>query len=142
MANTRFALTFVLAANLCAACSGSPGGNGSQQNSQLIPACTWPAAADTLNVAFGTGCSPKSMFDICQVPNGSIVHADGSITTPDGGIVSCSDYCLPTEYALNCYGAATGTVPTPDLSLNCRAIAIPTPSNALFYCCPCAQQGG
>jgi len=78
------------------------------------------------------------MFDICEVPSGSLLDADGSITTPDGGVVRCSDYCSPTQYALTCYGPEPGAISSPAPSLGCTVIPIPTPSGELFYCCPCS----
>jgi hypothetical protein len=141
MTNSRIVLVGLGAAGLFASCSGSAPDNGAREHDMMIPACTWPAAADTFNADAGEGCSPKSMFQICQVPSGSTVHADGSITTPDGGTVVCQDACSPTEYSLAC-SSAPGTgdrIPTPESSLGCNVIPIPTPSNRLFYCCPCAR---
>jgi hypothetical protein len=109
-------------------CSGE---RGVTLEARLIPACTWPAAA------IDTGCTPRSMFDICEVPSGSTVQADGSVLTPGGGVVSCADACSPSEYSLTCTGARDQPIPQPASSLNCKAIPIPTPSNELFYCCPC-----
>ena len=88
------------------------------------------------------------MFEICQVPSGSMLIARAqddlaSIETPDGEVVSCSDYCSATQYALSCHAAASSdsipTIPSPAPSLNCTVIPIPTPSTSLFYCCPCGQ---
>lgn len=114
----------------------------------LIPACRWPAEADARDPAASTGCEPNSMFQICGVPSGSFVHADGTITTPDGTSVTCDDPCRPTEYAMFCRGAITGTdppvlspVPTPAPSLGCRVLPLPTPANLLVYCCACAPGG-
>jgi hypothetical protein len=104
-----------------------------------IPACAWPAAADTFAASSNTGCYPRSMFQVCEVPEGSVVYADGTITTPAGATVACEDACSPSEYSLSCYGPPDGQLPAPVPSLGCRAIPIPTPPNALFYCCPCTQ---
>src|ERR1700674_2527254 len=89
MTNSRIILVGPGAAGLFASCFGSAPDNGAREHDMMIPACAWPAAADTFNADTGEGCSPKSMFQICQVPSGSTVHADGSITTPDGGTVVC-----------------------------------------------------
>jgi len=146
MANPRFALACLLAAGVGPACSGSSSGSG-ESFPELIAACSWPSAADTFNTNTGTGCSPRTMFEICQVPGGSVVTAAPqgdlvSIETPDGGVVSCSDYCSAAQYALSCHGAASPdsipTIPSPAPALNCNVVPIPTPSTLLVYCCPCA----
>jgi len=88
-------------------------------------ACTWPAAADTATDGGSSGyagCLPSAPAQICQQA------ADGS--------ESCKPLCGASDYELSCRGA--GSVPAPDPSLGCTIIPIPTPSNALFYCCPCA----
>jgi len=139
MVDPRFALFCLLAASLCAACSGSPNGNGAQAGGELIPACAWPAVADTFDAVSGTGCSPRSMLEICEVPGGSLVRADGSIAIPDGGVVSCNDHCPATQYALSCYGTGPDKIPSPPSQLGCSVIPIPTPSTALFYCCRCSR---
>jgi hypothetical protein len=43
------------------------------------------------------------------------------------------------EYALTCTGdrMMPSSIPSPDTSLDCTVIPVPTPSNVLFYCCPC-----
>jgi hypothetical protein len=127
-------------AALVVAC-GSGGSEPTGDGDLLIPACAWPAAADTYSEESGTGCLPRSMFEICHVPSGSVVHADGSITTPTGETVTCVDECSPTEYALGCSGPLSagipGPIPDPDPSLRCRVIPVPTPPTELFYCCPC-----
>jgi hypothetical protein len=78
------------------------------------------------------------MFDICEVPSGTTILADGGANGPE----TCTDACSPTEYALTCRGTQSmeeiGNIPDPDPSLKCAVIPIPTPSNELFYCCPCA----
>jgi hypothetical protein len=117
---------------LLAGCSGS-GVETQTTEGNLIAACNWPAAASTFDADAGEGCTPRSMFDICQVPDGSTILADGGVLTPDGGVVVCDDACTPSEYSLTCENA------TPDSSLGCAAIPIPTPSALLFFCCPCSQ---
>jgi hypothetical protein len=134
MGISRLVLVVVVAGHFAACSTDSASGT---VEGELISACSWPSAADTFDA--GEGCLPKSMFDICQVPSGSIILADGGILTPDGGTAVCSDYCSPSEYALTCSstGGPQTPIPSPDSSLDCTVIPIPTPSNALFWCCPC-----
>ncbi len=52
------------------------------------------------------------------------------------GDVGAPDSAGPPS--ITCRASATfGSIPEPDSSLNCSVIPIPTPSNELFYCCPC-----
>ena len=108
-----------------------------------MTSCPWPASADTLGDASAGGCKPRPAFDICTVPNGSLVDVDGDIFGPNGQPVigACQDACTSSEYALDCIGASppAGGIPDPDPALGCKVIPIPTPSNALFYCCPCTN---
>lgn len=82
----------------------------------VIAACVVPPAADTFDDASARGCWP---------------HADFTINGAD----ACRSY----EYALTCEFDAgeIGTLPAP--SLGCTVIPVPTPPNALFYCCLCAS---
>jgi len=130
-----------LAALFALACGSESGTNESDRGAIVIPACNWPASANTLTAESETGCLPRSMFQICGVPSGSVVHADGSITTPEGETVACTNACSPTEYSLECRGTgSTGAaVPAPDPALSCRAIPVPTPPNLVFHCCPCHE---
>jgi len=116
-----------------AAC-GSDGSN----SDRVLTAAEWPAAADTYGAEAGIGCLPRSMLQVCEVPEGSVLHADGSITTPAGQNVRCDPACRFSEYSLNCHGGPdpAAEIPVPADSLGCRAVPIPTPSNVLFYCCP------
>lgn len=134
MLDFRLIVVGVSAASLVASCSASVPGGGLTEGAT---ACTWPTAADTFDADAGEGCSPHPTFDICEVPSGSNVHADGGITLPDGSTAPlagfCKDWCLPTEYALTCKSTA------PDPSLACDVIPIPTPVNTSVWCCPCAR---
>ena len=112
----------------------------------LIPECAWPGTADTFDPAAGTGCIPRSMLQICEVPSGSVIDpATGAITTPAGQTVMCDAACSPAEYAVECRGplpadapgSTTASVPEPDAALGCRVVPIPTPPNVSFNCCPC-----
>lgn len=107
----------------------------------MVPACHWPASADTFSEASNTGCTPRSFFQICEVPSGSALHPDGSVTTPPGATAACVNECSPTEFALECLGPAggAGTIPSPAADLHCRAVPIPTAPNSLRYCCQCSE---
>jgi hypothetical protein len=104
-------------------------------------ACAWPASVTQVGDASIAGCWAQATFNICEVPNGGTVNAqDGTITSPDGKPVTnaCHDACSASEYALTCTGEVQSyPIPSPESSLGCRAIPVPTPSNRLFYCCPC-----
>jgi hypothetical protein len=121
-----------------AACSS----NDASTQGNLDSSCVWPASAVTSDGG-GSGCTASAEFNICEVPSGSTILADGGILTPDGGAVDCTDECSPSDYALRCYGGVdnsgnpTQSMP-PDPSLGCKAIPIPTPLGASFYCCPCS----
>ena len=105
-------------------------------------ACRWLASVASSGDASRVGCWAKPTFDICTVPNGGSVNAqDGTIRGPDGQLVTgtCHDACSVSEYALTCTGDTMmpSSIPSPDTTLGCTAIPGPTPSNVLFYCCPC-----
>jgi hypothetical protein len=104
--------------------------------------CAWPASVTSSGDASTVGCWAQASFNICEVPNGGSVNAqDGTIRGPDGQVVTdaCKDACSVSEYALTCTGDTImpSSIPSPDTSLGCTVIPVPTPSNALFYCCPC-----
>jgi hypothetical protein len=123
---------------LGAACASNPGSYGSEHSTssaaQAIPACTVPAAANTFSATSSAGCQPQTVFQICEVPSGSTYEPDGSISTPNGAAVMCSDPCSATEYSLACTGNAVA-----DSSLGCKVIPLPTPEGATNFCCPCGQ---
>jgi len=120
--------------------SGNSGSGSQQEQPVTIPACSWPSGADTFNEASDEGCAPQSIFQICEVPNGSTIYPDGAVATPDGAMAQCSDACSDTDYVLSCRGSVEGgAAPAPDSSLGCHVIASPTPSNTAKYCCPCSQ---
>ena len=104
--------------------------------------CVWPASFTSSGDASSVGCWAKPTHNICKVPNGGSYNAqDGTIRGPDGQVVTdaCQDACSASEYALTCMGDVMmpASMPSPDTSLGCTAIPVPTPSNVLFYCCPC-----
>src|SRR5450432_1384587 len=69
----------------------------------------WPADANTYDAGSG-GCSPKQRFDVCEVPSGTTVLADGGVDGPE----TCTDECSVEEFALIC-SAAPGSddIPAP-----------------------------
>jgi hypothetical protein len=105
-------------------------------------ACKWPDGFTSSGDASSVGCWASPSHNICRVPNGGSFNAqDGTIRGPDGQVVTdaCQDLCLASEYALTCTGDGMmpASIPSPDSSLGCTVIPVPTPSNVLFYCCPC-----
>ena len=122
-----------VAACSCVACSSSSSAGGATSTSKVIPACTVPAGADTAPEAGATGCTARTIFQICEVPSGSTVEADGAVSTPDGAPASCKDACSNTEYALTCANASAAD------SLGCRVLPLPTPAGVTEYCCPCGS---
>jgi hypothetical protein len=105
-------------------------------------ACGWPASVTSSGDASSAGCWAKPTHNICKVPNGGSFNAqDGTIRGPDGQVVTdaCEDACSASEYALTCTGDTMmpSSIPSPDTSLGCTVIPVPTPSNVAFYCRPC-----
>jgi hypothetical protein len=86
----------------------------------------------------GDGGTPKqdagdASSATCHWPAAADTFA-GSDAGPTGCQPSTgSDLCSASQYMESCYGASM-----PDASLSCTVVPIPTPSNVLFYCCPCA----
>ena len=79
---------------------------------------------------------------VCLYPAG----ADTSIEAGNGSFVGCRpgstpDMCDSSSYTMTCQasGLTPVSIPQPASALNCKVLAIPTPSNTLFYCCPCAS---
>lgn len=131
----------LVGATILAGCSS----NESMTQADLEGLCPWPAAANSYDAGVG-GCVPRPKFDICEVPNGGTVLADGGILGPDGSVVlgACKDACSPTEYALDCFASGPDDAGqffggTPDSSLACIGIPVPTPIGVSFYCCPCGS---
>jgi hypothetical protein len=139
---TRSSILVVVA--LAAGCGGiaSSGGTSSGTGGQAssapgeddaaaadAAACVYPAGADTFVAASSSGCTPSAAHQICQVSNGATILPDGAVS---GGTETCKSLCPAAQYELTCQGAAD-----PAASLACNVIPIPTPSDILFYCCPC-----
>ena len=128
---------------LLAACSSSSAGDASHsgvdestvQGAQA--ACTYPAGTQADDGGAAIGCFAGPSGKLCEVSNGATVEPDGSVS---GGTESCTLVCPGSQYEMNCRGDITepGSIPAPASALGCTVIPEPTPSNALFYCCPCA----
>jgi hypothetical protein len=116
--------------------AGASGGGGSSSGPS---ACIYPPAASTYDDASAAGCTPQPAASICQVSNGATVLPDGGVLN---GTETCSSMCAPSHYELVCSGGGVQhpvNIPDPDPSLGCTVIPIPTPSDVLFYCCPCGS---
>ena len=137
--NRRFVLhlcvmrAFVLLPFLIAACSGATAPGTSEADGGT---CNYPASVVVDTNPSGSGCFASPPGQICQVSNGATINlTDGGATE---GTQSCSSLCGRSRYEMTCRGTAPiGTIPSIDPSLDCQVIPIPTPSNTLFYCCPC-----
>lgn len=130
-------LALVVLVLLGAAC-----GSGASPGTISAAVCDWPAAANTFDAATSVGCEPEPAFRICEVPSGAIPNPDGTYTPP----ATCTDPCAPGGYALRCTtpmseGVLSTPMPTPEPSLRCEVLPLPTPPNQTFYCCACAPGG-
>jgi hypothetical protein len=128
------AVSVLLALRGVCACNGSASdaggdaadsGNGGEGND-----CRYPPGSDTSSAAGDAGfvgCRPGPAMTLCEQSS--------------SGPTSCHSLCGASEYTLTCNsgGIEITPIPEPDSSLNCSVIPIPTPTNMLFYCCPCAQ---
>jgi hypothetical protein len=134
-------ILYALIAAALVACSGGHSETQGQATSAQVSgdggSCSAPSAATTYSDASASGCYQRSRLMVCPVPNGSVVELNGSVETPDGAVVTCTDTCSQTEYTLNCSGP-TQADQQPDPSLNCQVITLPTPQGQLNYCCPCS----
>jgi hypothetical protein len=103
---------------LSVGCGGDPLSTGSQVGSL---SCQSPAGVSEAPDAAVAGCF-RSSFQICSTST------------------SCKPACAASDYSMTCSGAgAFGSIPEPDATLGCTVIPVPTPSDVLFYCCPCAN---
>jgi uncharacterized protein YceK len=149
----RWCVVFALAVGGCSSASSSTGpstgapktidpgtadqGTADHGTDASTETCHYPANVEAASDAAGAGCLASPPHSICQVSNGATIEADGSVS---GGTESCQPLCPASNYELTCTGAPImGSIPDPDPSLKCQVIPIPTPSNVLFYCCPCAE---
>jgi hypothetical protein len=115
---------------------GCGGNEVAQQSSVQEAACRYPANADTDDGSM-SGCHAGPPGQLCLVSNGATVNLDGGVS---GGTESCKSLCGAAQYELSCTSTGiSGPIPDPATSLGCVIIPGPTPSDALFYCCPCAH---
>jgi hypothetical protein len=119
-------------------CSGSNAAGGATPSQSQPVVCAYPDSVQTDAGDSADGCFAGPPGKICQVSNGATVLPDGGVS---GGSETCTPLCAGSQYELSCRSQqlTNSQIPSPDPTLNCQAIAIPTPSNALFWCCPCAQ---
>jgi hypothetical protein len=114
-----FAVSLALSFSL-AGCGGDHPSAVSGASDQLT--CQSPAGVSVAPDAAVAGCfRTASAFQICDP-------------------TTCKDACGPSDFSMTCIGPTLmGPIPEPDAALGCTVIPIPTPSDALFYCCPCAK---
>jgi hypothetical protein len=101
------------------------GGVGNAEGGQGGGTCQYPPNVQVESDGLGVGgCFAEPPVQLCQA----------------GG---CSSMCPGSQYELYCRSqeAVGSSIPQPDSTLGCQIIVIPTPSNALFYCCPCVGTG-
>jgi hypothetical protein len=126
----------IFAFALLVACSGKVLSDGSASNQQAeaeeAGACHYPANVDVSSEPSGSGCFAGPAKQICEVSNGATVLPNGGVS---GGTESCRSLCGPSEYEMTCMGSAS----SPDPSLGCQVIPIPTATCCLYYCCPRAE---
>jgi hypothetical protein len=102
---------------LSVACGGDQLGSGSKVSSLT---CQSPPGVSAASDAAAAGCF-RTAFQVCDT-------------------VSCQSACSASDYSLTCTGTkAFGPIPEPDATLGCTVLPIPTPSDLLIYCCPCAS---
>jgi hypothetical protein len=110
------------------------------------PCVGLPDAAVFDSAGMGKDVGPESISAdagrVCLYPAG----ADTSVEVGNGSFVGCrpgltQDLCDPSSYQMTCQasGLTPASIPQPASTLNCKAVPVPTPSNTLFYCCPCAD---
>jgi hypothetical protein len=96
-----------------------------------MPACGGDAGSRPTS-----GASPSP---VCQARPDTT--SSGCFATPSSMICSptgCQSLCAGGQTPVTCTGSGqTAPIPAPDASAGCTVVAIPTPSNELFYCCPC-----
>jgi hypothetical protein len=141
-----FALLALAVVGCSSSSSSSPGSPTSELQGSMLDGvqdggtCHYPAGVDPLGDTSTAGCFGEPSGRICSVSNGSTVNEDGSVS---GGTASCHSQCGASQYEMVCTSGPVAPspipIPDPSASLGCTAIVEPTPSNALFYCCPCAE---
>ena len=89
------------------------------------------------------GATSAQLAAMCQPRPDSTTP--GCFADPGGGMLcaptGCQSLCSGGDVPVTCLGPSpTGPIPEPDDRAGCAIITIPTPSNALFYCCPCGAR--
>ena len=116
--SARF-LTVLVAALFAASCDGRSLSESGVQSGALM--CNATAGLSLASDAAAPSCKSDLAFQICSTS-------------------SCKSACAGSELPVSCTGDSTGgNIPAPDAAFGCTVIPIPTPSNELFYCCPCAS---
>jgi len=119
MRSSSMAVVFLSISLSVAGCGGDHLSTVSQAGNQSV-ACQSPAGVSVAPDAAVVGCF-RTTFQICDP-------------------TTCQDPCGASDYPMTCTGSTlTGPSPEPDATLGCSVIPIPTPSDVLFYCCPCAK---
>jgi hypothetical protein len=101
---------------------------------QITVTCTESPKASTYSDASNSGCQSSTPVQLCDVSAGATILPDGGVS---GGTVSCQSGCLSSEYSVTCLSSDGGNPLSPDASLGCRDMGVPTPPYASFSCCPC-----
>jgi hypothetical protein len=98
--------------------------------------CHYPAGVETEPDASDSfGCFAVPPGRLCEVSNGATVLPDGGVTD---GTESCHSLCSGSDYRMTCTGPPSGAaMPTPDSTLGCSIVPLPTPAGVSIYCCPC-----
>jgi hypothetical protein len=121
MRHPSFAAVVFLSLSSALALSMACGGDrldGSSQVGSLT--CQSPPGVSVAPDAAVAGCF-RTAFQLCNT-------------------MSCQSACNASDYAMTCTGgSAFGSIPAPDAALGCTVLPIPTPSDLLIYCCPCAS---
>ncbi len=106
------------------------GGAGGEEAGEGGGACQYPVNVQLTgdaSVVVGTGCfaGPQG----CQ----------------GGSSETCSSWCSASDYVYDLSQRrrrnAGAPVPNPDPTFGCTILALPTPMNESFYCCPCEATG-
>lgn len=100
---------------------GSCGGGSESAVQPGSLMCNAAAGLSLASDAAAPGCKADPAFQSCSTSG-------------------CKSACAGSELPVACTGDSSGgTIPEPDAAFSCTVIPIPTPSNELFYCCPCAN---
>ena len=84
--------------------------------------------------------SSASAAQMCQArPDETTAGCFATPSSMLGSPTGCQSLCAAGQTPVTCSSgpSTTGQIPAPDLNGGCTIVAIPTPQNELFYCCPC-----